>query len=96
MRTPSSLPLPPLLRTLAALALACGCAGDPPDSQWRKEGGTTEELAAAREHCMKQQEQRNRQEALKSSEQGLRKYYYNQCMNEQGWYSTAAPEKASE
>ena len=43
-------------RILSALLLAC--ASDPPDAQWYKEGGTPEELDAARELCMKQQEQR--------------------------------------
>ena len=79
---------------LALVGLLAACAGDPPDPQWHKEGGTAEELAAAREHCMKQQERRNQQEALKSTEQGLRKYYYNQCMNEQGWFSRTGETRA--
>ncbi|MBW2272864.1 MAG: hypothetical protein JRG96_06310 [Deltaproteobacteria bacterium] len=97
MRIPSRLlHLLHVLTALASMGLLLACASDPPDPQWRKEGGTPDELDAARALCMKQQERRNRQEAVKSAEQELRKYYYNQCMNEQGWYSTAAPGKASD
>jgi hypothetical protein len=96
MMIPSSFGLQSILAALALVVVVSGCASDPPDFQWHKEGGTPEELAAAREHCMKEQEQRNRQDALKSSEQSLRKYYYNQCMNERGWYSSTVPDKAGE
>jgi hypothetical protein len=96
MMIPSSFGLQSILAALALVVVVSGCASDPPDPQWHKEGGTPEELADARQHCMKQQEQRNKQDALKSSEQSLRKYYYNQCMNERGWYSTAAPEESGE
>lgn len=74
---------------VVALGLAplLACATET-EIRWEKPGGTQEELEAAQADCRAGQEaHRNQRGATRGVEPGVRKYYYNQCMNEHGWVS---------